>query len=676
MSKKKSSEGLGKALDLWEAPEDAGEPLICVATTFTFDASFFETECVGRFLHMQTHPSESESVGYLIEREEKLAAAQVCALVDRRHAREKESLRWDVLGILVPKAIQHAKVALLVWGNCVRVAVGSGNLTEPGYRRNLEVFGKIDISREFGGDVRAVVRTIEFLETVLTLAVGDDAPNTPRRRATDALVAARRHISGWVQSPTSKRTPTPVFGLPGEGVLSQLEALWPSAAPSRVAHVLSPFFDTPPGDRVALQALLPHLAKKRPRDLHFYVRAESQPDGTKRVYAPLGMLKTARQSCDVSVFEVSAVQTDELRALHAKMLWLENDEWILLLAGSSNFTGAGLAAPRGYGSCEANLVYRLKASDSDRKSLDQVWPDVENDELGLDDPNLLWDPVPEELEGGGDDLPLPACFQDAIYIPGSEPVLAVSLAAELPESWSVRNADGSTLLGSGLETGPGRHLIPWANRPVPFVLHVLWQLEGGTAAASWPVNVSNPSGLPPPDALRDLTLEELLEILSSTRPLHDAVVRVIEKRVKGKRVDIELDPLKRHDSPAFLLRRTKRVAIALERLRDRLERPALSRDSFEYRLNGAVGPMALADAFVRDAEVTGEAKFYLAELALTLQRVKVTAPAAGGLAVDAVREMIAAAIASTQSRASGLPVEEHTAMIDAYAAAAFAEAIG
>lgn len=67
----------GKALDLWTAPPEAGEPLVCVASSFTFDATFFETECVGRFLRMDNHPAESDAVAYLIEREEKLAATKV-----------------------------------------------------------------------------------------------------------------------------------------------------------------------------------------------------------------------------------------------------------------------------------------------------------------------------------------------------------------------------------------------------------------------------------------------------------------------------------------------------------------------------------------------------------------------------------------------------------------------
>src|SRR6478672_8873246 len=109
MSMRKARATHGKALDLWQAPDKAGEPLVCIATTFTFDATFFETECVGRFLQMDAHPSETASVAYLIEREEKLAGARVHALVDRRHARDKESLRWDILGVLVPRATQHGK---------------------------------------------------------------------------------------------------------------------------------------------------------------------------------------------------------------------------------------------------------------------------------------------------------------------------------------------------------------------------------------------------------------------------------------------------------------------------------------------------------------------------------------------------------------------------------------
>ena len=210
---------------------------------------------------------------------------------------------------------------------------------------------------------------------------------------------------------------------------------------------------------------------------------------------------------------------------------------------------------------------------------------------------------------------------------------------------------------------------------MPFVLQVSWDHATGTTAAKWPVNVSNPSALPPPDALRDLSLEELLAILASTRPLHDAVMKVLKRRTKGKRLEMEVDPLKRFDSPAFLLRRTKRVAAALERMQHRLQRPAITRDAFEWRLNGAVGPMALADAFVRDAKIDGEAKFYLAELALTLSRVKPVQPMTGEFGTKAMKEMLAVAIRKIETNALALPRNPQTKMIDDYVDAAFTEAV-
>ena len=131
--------------------------------------------------------------------------------------------------------------------------------------------------------------------------------------------------------------------------------------------------------------------------------------------------------------------------------------------------------------------------------------------------------------------------------------------------------------------------IPWPGHP-PLVLRVTWGEEGHTA--DWPVNVIDPSTLPPPDVLRNLTLEQLLDVLASTRPLHQAVVEALVKRGRKKSSDIELDPHKRVNTAAFLLQRTKRLAVALERLRERLERPVGSVEALDWRLFGPIGPRA------------------------------------------------------------------------------------
>jgi hypothetical protein len=376
----------------------------------------------------------------------------------------------------------------------------------------------------------------------------------------------------------------------------------------------------------------------------------------------------------VEVFSLSPEQQGELREVHSKLLSIGNDDWRVLMIGSSNFTAAGLGVASTARNVEANLVYRVKTSDSAFRRLDRIWPDHADDALDADSDKYIWQPCFEEDEDGGGAHPLPAAFEEALFNPGPSASLRLTLTDSLPTEWAVRVPAGRTLLASA-QTGPGIHSIEWGDGTPPFVLEVSWRADDGQqCVANWPVNVTNPAALPPPDALRSLTLEELLEILASTRPLPQAVTDTLRKREKGRHADAGLDPLKRLDSQAFLLRRTKRVARALDRLRERLEMPALTIDAYEWRLRGAVGPMTLADAFVREARLSGEASFCLAELALTLRRVNVKRPAQGGLDASVIQGAIDAAVKEIEARAAGLPGSPDTSSLDAYVREAFMEA--
>lgn len=672
MSPKKAESNLRRALDLWEPPANAGEPQVCVASSFTFHSTFFETECLGRFLQMDTHPAESEAVGYLIEREEKLAAARVCALVDRRHARDKESLRWDVLGVIVPGGIQHSKVSLLAWANHVRVIIGSGNLTQPGYRKNLEVFGTIEANK-LEGNADRVEAVLQFLERLVGRAVGSEGRDTPKGRTIDALRRVQRRIANW---PSSEDSPYPlaILGEPGNPVVKQLFEAWPSGAPVRTVSVLSPFFDLPGKDRTCVEALINGMAQRRPRKVDFYVRAEPLPDGRTRVFAPLGMVRAAGEQCEATASPVDHDQAGERRDFHAKMIQLENEGWSGTMIGSSNFTAAGLGVSKSGGNVEANLFYAARATDPLHDNLYGIWPEATTDEFDLDDSALIWEPEAEELESGGDLVPLPATFQEAIFAPGEPARLQITLVAPLPKVWSIRVENGRTLLTGSRSVGEGLHDIPWTEREVPLVLEVAWESGTDSYVATWPVNVSNPADLAPPEELRNLTLEELLEILSSTRSLPVAVTAVLRRRKRSSAGGIELDPLKRFDSQATLLRRTKRVAAALDRLKERLERPALTRDAFEWRLKGAIGPMRLADAFAREATLPGEARFYLAELALALGRVRPARPALGGLSAATISKLLSEAVAALRQMSAATNPDASAPMFEQYVDEAFTEA--
>ena len=110
-------------LDCWTPPQILGEadqnnrpvPIAFISTTFTFDADFFEEECLTRFLTMETE-KEDDGAAFLIEREEKLASLHGgIVIVDQSHCKGSRSLRWDLVPCRVKNGIMHAKISILHW---------------------------------------------------------------------------------------------------------------------------------------------------------------------------------------------------------------------------------------------------------------------------------------------------------------------------------------------------------------------------------------------------------------------------------------------------------------------------------------------------------------------------------------------------------------------------------
>lgn len=365
----------------------------------------------------------------------------------------------------------------------------------------------------------------------------------------------------------------------------------------------------------------------------FHVKAGPGADGATVVVAAPGGLRDAkpksRSEVEIRFAQVqeSDVPTDAgpaVRPLHAKSLWLENDKWICHTVGSSNFTGAGLGladAPN----VEANLAYFV-ARDRDpglARRLEQVWPMHEY----LDDSTLAFAPEPDETEGTEAQI-LPDFFQSATLRavrPGELSLdLQFSPSAKPPPKWvifvegeKVPLLDEAAWIKKGQPTTAS---LAWpADLRPPTGLEV--SLEEAAGRAWWPVNVWDFSALPPPEELRSLTLDALIDILTSAKPLREAMREWLRRRARAAMSGSsnaqvpELDPLRRVDTSAFVLQRTRRISWALRGLRDRLERPAATEDALNWRLGGPVGASAVARAIERECgpRSADEHAFALAE---------------------------------------------------------------
>lgn len=657
MAKTKVDDANRKILSAWDPPPGAGAPEGCVATTFTFQPEFFEEHCLSRFLSLETDPREG-GADYLLEREEKLATTRVSVLVDRSNAAASPSARWDVLSVSIPRSILHAKVAVLAWHNWIRVIIASANLTEQAYRKNQEVFGVLDFHEELSVPAEVLDQIIDFLRAVARLTPGADSPPGPRARLLGFLDGLRTTARRWRNERTSSREwprivpvllgPMNGFDTPIPERLGRL--VRERGGPASRAEVLSPFYDKDTGSTYRpTEALVAALSERGERHLGFLVPGEHLPDERVRLAAPRSLVSVGRKTAEVAVYPVLEEVDRERRPLHAKSIWLRSEGWHVYMIGSSNFTTAGLGLVRRGSNIEANLAYVFPNEPALKRMMEATHPDWEDPLEDLD--AALWEPI-DELEGEGVSgaAVLPLGFEEALFEPAeSGGTFRLRLTAPLPSSWTISlNQRALYSETRWLADGhPAPASVPCDAAAAPRSLDVAWVDENGhRQTAAWPVNVTDPSLLAPPDELRKLPLESLIEILASGLPIHEAIQKV-RRRMRSPvggppgEPDPELDPLRRVRSETFLLQRTRRVAKALEQLVQRLSSPVTHADALAWRLRGPVGPLALARALVNEARSSGECCFLLAEVLLALGRVRVS-KISHGLRPEHVRREISA----------------------------------
>lgn len=332
MSDRPNGNGNGTMLELWRPPQAAGDPIGCLATTFTFSPALFDEQCLARFLEIESEPNR-EDLAFLLERETRLGGVYAGVLVDQTRSGVEHSLRWDVLPVRIRGGKQHAKLSLLVWARHIRIIVSSANLTDPGYRTNYEIAAGVDLSPD-DSDSAMLVEAVEFLRNLLALVPG--AANEPPevRRATIFLKDVLRRARGWSQRRRREGIRQQlVCTLParsGVSARSSLEEIIQACRARGIspheAWIASPFFDAEVGTSRATASLCRQMARGRLRKLSFAVPAvRDGNEGSKvpRLAAPPALLTTVEKCGGSVAFEVLPDSEDtNHRPWHAKMLAL------------------------------------------------------------------------------------------------------------------------------------------------------------------------------------------------------------------------------------------------------------------------------------------------------------------------------------------------------------------
>jgi hypothetical protein len=644
MRKHRKSADTGALLDLWRPPKSAGDPVGCLATTYTFAPGLFDEQCLARFLEIESEPNR-EDLAFLLERESRLGAVYAGVLVDQTQAAVEHSYRWDVLPVRIRGAKQHAKLSLLVWDAHVRIIVASANLTEQGYRTNYEVAASADLSPE-GGSLETLEGAAGFLRNLIRLVPGppDQSPNV--QRALVFLAEVEKRVRRW--TPDRRRRSVRqhlVFTMPAQGpeIRSQssldeaVDLCRTRGASPRDAWIASPFFDGENETSVVAAALCKGMARGDRRKICLCVPA-LRDEGSKawRVAAPKSLLTTPeRYSAEMVVEALPQRDADKnLRPWHAKMIAFRAEQYTALMIGSSNFTSAGMGIGQRR-NAEANFLTVVQREDFARAAgeLETIWPEM----AAIPNPeNAEWrgaDPEIEEEEQASS-LPIAPGFLSAVYRAGDHRQVVLQLdPRQLPSQWRVcaTGRDKPELLTSDDWQKAGHKAtveIEWQAVQPPEKLLVLW--DGNDMFL--PLNVEDRRELPPPPHLQNMTADDMLGIIAASDP--SAAFRAWAKRQQPETqeedeldsaVPVDLDPLSRYDLHATFLHRVRRRARVLAQLRANLQRPVSGKQALEWRLRGLVGIEALSDRLVRDLVnangSTDEALLTLTDFLIVLREV-------------------------------------------------------
>lgn len=645
MNKRARSPSNGAMLELWRPPQGAGDPVGCLATTYTFAPGLFDEQCLARFLEIESEP-DREDLAFLLERESRLGSVYAGVLVDHTQAGVEHSLRWDVLPVRIQAGKQHAKLSLLAWTRHLRIIVASANLTEPGYRTNHEVAVSVDLtSEEANADILA--GAVTFLRSLLLLVPGAAELTPEVQRARAFLDQVERHVQGWkpirrggtIRQQLVFTLPAVGAGRPAHSSLEDavLTCRARGGSPTE-AWVASPFFDVSDDTGRVTASLCKLMARGGRRELCFCVPAirDDEAATTPRLAAPKALLLTppAYQG-SVTIKMLPARDKDKnRRPWHAKMLALLTDPYSALMIGSSNFTCAGMGIGQ-HRNAEANLLTIVDRVDYGREvgQLEVVWPEMEQ-VTEPESAEWLGAQLAHEEEEQATALPLPAGFLSATYRAGDERWILLRLAPDhLPEDWRVHACGHHEreLLSAPSWRESGRSSVAelsWAPIQPPDKLLVRW----ADKEAFLPLNVENSHDLPPPAQLEHMSADDMLGILAAADP--SAAFRAWAKQQQpsdlfdtdlDSATPIDLDPLRRYDLQVTFLHRIRRRARILAQLRSNLQRPVWGRQALEWRLRGLIGIEPLADRLLREfASADGaadEALLTLADFLIVLREV-------------------------------------------------------
>lgn len=455
-----SRQSTERLLDVFKPPAKAGRLRSFAGVTYEFQSEFFETEVLPGLFNLGVWQIKGWSSRLALERY--LDESYVGVVMEGGCYHGRPSLRIDLTthsgGHGTGK--QHAKVYLLHFEDCLRLVVGSANLTDKAFRANREAVVVIDCTPQRPEAAPLIEAAMQGWLVHLGAAVPDGMKA--------ALQNARETWRTWAGSKPSKETPAArfVWGAPGISLPEEIAKAWPKAEPIMAIDVVSPFWSRT--DASAPEALVQSLRRQgllAAEGAKLRILADARLDSKEpEPSLPPAVVEWARRTAGMSLGAVAvdpaltAVEREAFpkvdlslvrRGLHAKLVLLRGAKSSLVYVGSANCTPSGWGIRRA-ANVEAGLLLTARKADAFLPLL----PPTAGREIDLatcrpTDVAYTVDETPS--------APWPSFLETAVLRPGPDKArLILSLgwrAIEKEQQCEVRLTRGSdALLWEGRET--------------------------------------------------------------------------------------------------------------------------------------------------------------------------------------------------------------------------------
>lgn len=612
-----------------------GSPEAFLTTSFDLEPDFFERDFLPSLLRLPA--LDDLSYRGRMQREIELArlSAAVVLMEARQYQGRPRSLRLHVRPARkLSSGVLHAKVTLAVYGNAVRLIVGSANLTTNGYRHNRESVVAIAAGPKAMDEALLLLDALEPMPSLLARWWSEDA-----QRVFDRAQALLRP---WAAKAASKDKSAQEAAFLWGGALplwQQFAQRWPRGERIRRIRVVSPFWSEATDDGPIPRLLAALRARDAKLDDAVVTLVCAATPDTANTWVPALPSSYATfdfRALGVSVEAIAARPTvdkedggsDEVlveRRLHAKVLVIDGPKTSLAYVGSANFSLPGWGfLPSAESNIEAGVaMWRGAASDPFKGLI----PPTQGTAVALvGDGHARIRPAGESED---DSPPWPTFLLGAeLQNDGASNALHLRLTidpAGCAPGWSVALDELARPLHVAADAKAATLAIPIEPGDVTILLrqqgvHVRWAACPG--GVLYPLNV-------PAQVRQNLPLGD-----PNVRPSESDLIAFFQGRIALEDVfpaGEDEDAPAGHDGAEalqstvdtgrILAYQVRGFVEALPGIRDELHRSAVSEPSIRFAALGPVSPVALAREIARAAEAGRSSvavAFQLTELVMCL----------------------------------------------------------